>query len=145
MPAVPKPSFKKRKGNFKTAKRCPADAAFSDYIRLRDGKCVRCGKLPTARQSDGLMVVGLDCSHYFGRRRETTRFDPKNCDSLCSPCHGRWETEDREDYRDFKIKQLGQQGFDLLRAKSKQPGKKDRAGSLIWAKQLLKELEEKSA
>lgn len=147
MPAAPKPIFKKKKKNwgFKRSKSCKADDTFSDYIRLRDGKCVRCGRLPAARKSDGFLVVGLQCSHYFGRRKESTRFDPQNCDALCGICHSIWEATDREDYRDFKIKQLGQQGFDLLRLKSNQRCKKDRAASLLYAQSLLSELERKSS
>lgn len=138
----PKPG---KKRNFKQTKIDKADAVFSDYIRLRDRRCVRCKRPGEPRSSDGLPVKGLQCSHYFGRRKESTRFDPQNCDALCGPCHSRWEATDREDYRDFKINQLGADGFALLRLKSNQRCKKDRAGSLLWAKSLLAGLEEKSA
>lgn len=42
------------------------------------------------------------------------RFDEQNCDTLCHGCHRYWEKEDREGYRAFKIKQLGQAAYDRL-------------------------------
>ena len=139
---VPKPERKKKakKSGMKRVSRCKADDLFSDYIRLRDGKCMRCGALPTARQSDGLRVVGLQNSHYFGRRRESVRFDPDNCDALCGACHSLWEATDREDYRDFKIKQLGEERFEEMRIKSQQYHKRDRGAAYINTIILLKEL-----
>lgn len=117
-----------------------ADSLFSDYIRLRDKKCVRCGAIPTARKKDGLMVVGLQASHFFGRRKESTRFDPLNVDALCMGCHSLWGSDLKEDYRDFKIRQLGQQGFDMLKLRSNSYHKKNRQLSLIIVKELMKTL-----
>ena len=120
-----------------------ADTLFSDFIRLRDGKCVKCGRLPSPREKDGAMVVGLECSHFWSRRHETTRFDPTNADALCFLCHHRWGGDDREDYRDFKLKQLGAQRFDLLKVKAKSTGKKNRALALVVVRELMKQLEGK--
>ena len=80
-----------------------ADKVFSQYIRLRDKQCVRCGR----RGEDtveGLPIKGLQASHYFGRGNECTRFDVENVDCLCAGCHQYWDSN-KEDYRDFKIKQ----------------------------------------
>jgi 5-methylcytosine-specific restriction endonuclease McrA len=111
-----------------------ADKVFSLYIRTRDNwTCVRCGRAyepPT---------TALQCSHFFGRRMESVRFDENNCDALCYGCHRFWEKEDREAYRDFKIKQLGQAGFDMLRLRAMTIQKKDRdLAHLYWKERLAK-------
>lgn len=116
-----------------------ADQAFSEYIRMRDGRCVRCGRFGEGANG----IVGLQCSHYFGRRRENTRFDPRNADALCFGCHQIWGSEDREAYREFKIRQLGEKEYKSLYLASNQMKKKDRKMSLIEAKALLKTLKEK--
>lgn len=110
-----------------------ADKLFSRYIRLRDGKCVRCRRLGEGQEG----IVGLQCSHYFGRGRESTRFDELNADSLCFGCHRYWGSDDKEGYRNFKIKQLGKKGFDDLAFRAEVYQKKDRVMSaLIWTERL---------
>src|SRR3990167_6088440 len=90
-----------------------ADKAFSLYVRERDEwTCQRC----RTRFAPG--SAGIHNSHYFGRGRESTRFDPDNCDALCFGCHRFWETQDREGYRRFKIEQLGERRHELLFARS---------------------------
>lgn len=115
----------------------PADKVFSQVIRLRDKKCVRCGS-PVKFNEKGIPVTHQN-SHYFGRGQESTRYNKNNCDTLCYGCHVIWGSKEREDYRDFKINQLGQKGFDLLLLRSKTPQKKDRKLELIKAKEQLKE------
>lgn len=110
-----------------------ADVVFSKYIRLRDGRCVRCGRTGE----------GLQCSHFFGRRMENVRFDETNCDTLCFGCHRYWEKEDREGYRTFKVRQLGQAGFDMLCLRANTPQKKDRALAYLYWSERLKELNAK--
>lgn len=114
-----------------------ADIIFSKYIRLRDNfTCQRCFNY----FRDG---KGLQASHYFGRGMESTRFDLENVDSLCAGCHQYWGSVDREDYRIFKIRQLGMRRFELLTLRAKTPGKKDRKMAyLTWNlayKDLLKQ------
>lgn len=115
----------------------PADIAFSRYIRLRDDfTCQRCLKEYDEK------AQGLHNSHYFGRGSENTRFDPENCDSLCWGCHQFWGSQDKEAYRDFKIRQLGQKGFDDLVVRSKLKCKKDRKlVAIVWRREykLLKD------
>ncbi len=113
-----------------------ADALFSEIIRRRDGRCVRCGKTGTGP----LGIVGLQNSHYFGRWKESTRFDPENCDALDFGCHQIWGSTDREAYRAFKIRQLGERGFLRLTVRSNTYQRKDRKLALIVAQQLLKTL-----
>ena len=118
-------------------KLCPADITFSKFIRTRDNwTCQRCGKrYPPPTQA-------LHCSHYLGRGRENTRFDPENCDALCYGCHQHWGSADKEGYRDFKLKQLGQEKFNLLLVRGRLYCKRDRKMALIRAKLLLERLKE---
>lgn len=113
----------------------PADKVFSDFIRTRDGwKCQRCGTPYTPP------TKALQCSHYFGRGAENTRFDPENCDALCTYCHSYWGSTDKEGYRNFKIKQLGQAGFDRLMIRSNTYKKRDRKMSLLVVREMLREI-----
>jgi len=116
----------------------PADIIFSIYIRLRDGRCMRCGRRPD-RDRFGRPVVGLQASHYFGRANESTRFEERNADSLCCGCHRIWGSDDREAYREFKINQLGQAGFDQLVLQKHLPVKKDRKMAFIYWTARVKE------
>lgn len=113
-----------------------ADQLFSLYIRKRDNNtCVKCGR--KFREGER----GLSCSHFFGRGKESTRFDLENCDSLCYPgCHLYWQNTAREDYRAFKIKQLGQKRFDALLLRSNLTVKKDRKMEQIRWKEALNEI-----
>lgn len=64
--------------------RTPADAAFSDCVRERaNWTCERCEKV----YPEGAKRAGLHCSHHFGRRHKSVRFDPDNAASLCFSCH----------------------------------------------------------
>ena len=91
-----------------------SDIFFSKYIRLRDKQCVRCHKKGTGKYG----INGLQCSHYFSRRKKSTRYDEQNCDTLCPGCHRSWELDKKGEYRDFKINQLGQKSFDLRELRS---------------------------
>jgi len=111
-----------------------ADTTFSKYIRLRDDyTCQRCH-----RKSESVA-----CSHFFGRTGESTRYDPDNCVTLCYGCHQYFDETNREAYRDFKLKQLGEKGFNALKLRANLYKKKDRKMSLLIAKMLLKEEEQK--
>lgn len=115
-----------------------ADRLFSIYIRLRDRACQRCGSA-VKFNAKGL-PVSHENSHYFGRRAENTRFEPKNCDTLCMGCHMLWGGKNFEDYRWFKINQLGQEEFDKLLLASNTYRKKDRKLEAIFWREQLKEL-----
>lgn len=113
-----------------------ADKIFSEYIRLRDKHCLRCGKLGEGTKN----INGLQCSHFYSRRNESVRFDEENADTLCVGCHHEWGTIDRESYREFKLKQLGQKKFDLLLIRARTYQKRDRALAHLYWKQRLKEM-----
>ena len=60
-----------------------SDKLFSDCIRERaEWTCERCGAYKPEGQR-----MGLHCSHFHGRGKWSTRFDPDNCESLCYGCH----------------------------------------------------------
>ncbi len=115
----------------------PADTAFSQWIRLRDMKCMRCHS-QVELNGKGLPVTHQN-SHYFGRGKESTRFEPNNCDTLCYGCHIIWGSRDREAYREFKIKQLGQDGYDKLLLQSNMYCKKNRDMEKIYWRQKLRD------
>jgi len=96
---------------------------------------MRCGKWATENQ-DGDRIIGIECSHYYGRAKKSVRYDPENCDSLCTGCHQYWGSTDKEAYRAFKIKQLGEEGFKLLTIRANTPGKDDRKLAYIVSKKL---------
>lgn len=88
-----------------------ADREFSQYIRGRDGRCIRCGKTDY-----------LQCSHFWPRANSATRYDPENSDTLCYGCHygnaRGWEHSKQGEYRNFKITQLGKKRYDELEKKA---------------------------
>ncbi len=113
-----------------------ADQVFSLYIReLAEWKCEYCGK----DYSDNHQ--GLNTSHYFSRGKEATRFDPDNANAFCF-YHHQWlgHGDGRDEYKAFKIKQLGENGFKLLQARAFSRKKKDRKMSFIIIKALLYDL-----
>ena len=99
-----------------------ADRLFFRFILDRDGHvCKHCG-------TDG-RITELVCSYFFFKRRmDSVRFDPDNCDALCKPCRryfygkkgrprrrvGFAPQAEPQDYRTWKIEQLGQQRFGAL-------------------------------
>lgn len=56
------------------------DDVFSRLIRLRDGgTCQRCGAHESQKK--------IDCSHFWSRRHQATRYDPDNACAHCFTCH----------------------------------------------------------
>jgi hypothetical protein len=112
------------------------DRLFSVYIRKRDNyTCQRCLKRYPENSP------GLHCSHYYRRRRESVRFSDDNCIALCAGCHSYWDSE-KDEYRAFKIKQLGEQGFQMLTLRANQTAKKGIKSNCILIKLKIKYLEE---
>ncbi len=89
-----------------------ADRMFTQVTRFRfDYTCQKCGR----KYGEGDSLRNLGVSHYYGRSRENTRFDPDNTTLLCNmPCHRKWEGEERGDYTEYMIERLGQPGFVAL-------------------------------
>jgi len=107
-----------------------ADKEFSLFIRNRDNWiCRRClTTYPKGSQ-------GLHNSHFWGRGRENTRFDPENCDALCFGCHQYFGSNPAE-YNEWKLKQLGEKKFNNLKIRAHTLTKKDDNKILLWLKQL---------
>jgi hypothetical protein len=108
-----------------------ADKAFSLYIRTRDGwKCQRCLKQYEPPTS------GLHCSHFQGRGKEATRFEPLNCDALCYGCHAYFTANPGEHYQ-WQVDKKGKKKVDWLILQSNTYKKKDRKmEEIIWKKAL---------
>ena len=113
------------------------DSLFSQFIRLRDKKCVRC--FSRVEFNDNGMPVTHQCSHYWGRGAWGTRHDPFNCDTLCFACHRLWGGDERREYEKFKRKQLGEKEYLKLQLRAHTPAKKDRKLALLYVNQLLEE------
>lgn len=112
----------------------PADKAFSQWIRLRDGMCLRC-RIPVKLNPKGL-PVSLQASHFQGRGKENTRFDPDNVCSLCMGCHMYFTAHPAEHYL-WQVERLGQVKVDEVILKSNLYRKKDRKlEAMYWRKEL---------
>lgn len=112
----------------------PADKAFSLYIRTRDNwTCQRCGTVYTPPTS------ALHCSHFMGRGREATRFEPLNADALCYGCH-RYFTSHPADHYGWQVERKGQEMVDRLTLASHSYKKKDRKAEKLYWQEKIKEL-----
>jgi hypothetical protein len=112
-------------GNYPVQRR-RADILFSKYIR-RGGKCEICGR------SD----IRLEAAHYFGRVKESTRFDERNVHCLCYTCHKKSHEGD-PCYKNFMLEKYGQDGLDKLELQSNLYQKRDDILTLLYCKQLVK-------
>lgn len=108
-----------------------ADKYFSQWIRTRDGwTCQRCSRkfVPPTQ--------GLHCSHFQGRGKEATRFDPLNADALCYGCHQYFTSHPAEHYL-WQVERKGQDTVDKLVLLSNQYKKKDRKlEAMYWKAEL---------
>lgn len=113
-----------------------ADKYFSLFIRYRDNwTCQRCCKKYEVGSQ------GLHCSHFWGRARESTRFDPLNANAHCHGCHS-FFTANPELHRQWKLSRIGQSEYDKLMIRAETRQKKDRKLMAIVYEKLY--LEEKS-
>jgi len=91
-------------------KRDKHDKVMSDLIRCRaDWKCERCNcEYPPGRRG------GLECSHFYGRSKQSTRHYPDNLSSFCTGCHMHLGKVARDKYEMFIRMELGPDRFDAL-------------------------------
>lgn len=128
---------------YKSIKIRKADILFSKFIRLRDGECMFKQKCQAFRGRDHWNFEELQCCHFHSRGKESVRFDEQNCDSGCGKCH-HWIDQTEEGkrwFKEFKLRQLGQRDLDLLTLRSNTPSKRDDVMTVLYVKELLKELE----
>ena len=108
------------------------DRLFSLYIRKRArGYCERCKRY--------FGVERLQCSHFYGRRARSVRYDPDNACALCFSCHIYLGENPREHTRFFRDR-LGDR-LDQLEARWSIPQKPDRQAIRLWLKEELKKYE----
>ena len=92
------------------------DRMFSLLVRAQaGGRCERCGR-----------AGRLECSHFHGRRKRSTRWDFGNCAALCYSCHRRF-TENPAEHVEWFRKRLGQKRFDALTLRANLGRAPDRA------------------
>ena len=121
------------KKRFKGVRIDQADKLFSLFIRHRAGwKCERCGtqyEPPTA---------ALHCSHFWGRARESPRFDEDNASAHCHGCHSFFTANPALHYQ-WKLQRMGQRDFDLLAIRAEMRQKKDRVSAALYWRERLKQ------
>ena len=107
------------------------DILFSKVIRLRAKEtCERCLKpTPFAR---------LQCSHFHGRRKRSTRWNPDNAAALCFQCHQHLG-ENPLEHTEWFTQLIGEGNFLLLRVQANQIVKVDRKAVELYLKQRLGE------
>ena len=114
-------------------KRTRADAAFSDCVRERvNWICELCNKDYKHKPQ------GLHCSHYFGRRHKSTRWDKLNAAALCMGCHHKL-TENPAQHVGFFVNRLGSL-YEVLVEKHRQILRKQDYSEKEIAKHYRKEL-----
>lgn len=129
--------LKPKKWKFVKSHLQECDDAFAREIRERDGKCLFPGCEKT---------TDLTCSHYIGRSNWNTRFDYRNCITLCTTHHF-WDKTIGWEYQKQRVgvkgcdwdgrytlhmkRILGEEGFGELLAEAE--GKKSRKEAIIEA------------
>lgn len=117
-----------------------ADKWFSMYVRLLAGECRRCHSL--VRYNANGDPISHQASHFQGRRKEATRYDMENVDSLCGACH-LYFTAMPYEHVEWQKKTKGENVVQSIIVRSNGYKKKDRAmEALVWKKaysDLLKE------
>ena len=100
-----------------------SDKLFTQITRFRfNYTCQKCGREYDENES----LYNLGVSHYYGRSRESVRFNNDNTTLLCNlPCHRKWEGEERGDYTEYMIERLGQKGFEELTKRANSYRKRD--------------------
>ena len=87
-----------------------ADKMFSQYIRNRDGRCLKCGK-------QGI----LHCHHIISRSCKAVRWDEDNAISLCPGCHRNWGHANPLEVAEFMQIRLGIDEYRELILKASKP------------------------
>lgn len=119
-------------------KRDKYDIVFSKLIRARAG--YRCEKCNTQHATNSM---GLHCSHHFGRRHKSVRWDTDNAAALCFTCHN-WFGENPVAASRWLKEYYSEDFVDALEAKAykvKKWGKEEKEEMYLELKRQLAELE----
>lgn len=129
----------KKKGIYSVTRR-PTDILWTKYMRLKqDYTCQKCGRYYPPDNKAALMNLGV--SHYHGRGHENVRFDEDNTNLMCNfPCHDYFDHHKGE-YKEWMIRRLGQDRFDMLEVRANLYKAKDDVSDKMIIKQMIKELE----
>jgi hypothetical protein len=93
-----------------------ADQEFSRWIIERDKVCLKCGGKEK-----------LTCSHFIRRGHSATRYDPKNCITLCLLCHSIWEDDKDGEYKIFMERLYSPEEIKALEEKGRTTTKRTEA------------------
>lgn len=107
------------------------DVLFSKIIRLRDKKCVKCGK-----------ERNLQCSHIFSRSNKSVRWDLSNAFCLDGGCHIFWWHKNPIEAVDFAQRHLGPEKYAALKMKAGFVIHRTKADLLFLEEQLEEKLKE---
>lgn len=117
-------------------KRTAEDDLFSKLVRERaNHTCEHCGKYCGPKHEYGR----LDCSHFFSRRHNATRWEPLNAAAHCFTCHQRLG-ESPPVFTDWIKRHLGHL-YDILEEKHNQIVKVTKKDRLELRKHLKQEYE----
>ena len=102
-------------------KRDKYDTIFSNLIReMYDYTCCNCSRNLRSNSA------GLHCSHFFGRRKQSVRYDLDNALAHCIYCH-RILGENPVDFYDHYVKVKGIGCLELLRERANKLKKWEKA------------------
>ena len=109
----------------------PLDKLFSQYIKLRDKVCQRCG----------CYSENLQTAHFFGRSRKSVRYDEDNACLLCFGDHMYFTARPLEFVEWFK-KRLGEREFEMLQGRMRiNFPKPDKKAITLYLQMKIAELE----
>ena len=80
----------------------------------------------------------LTISHFYGRRKESVRFDDDNCLVLCRKCHLYLENNKGE-YTRIMMQKLGEKRFNVLTVRANTIKKRDDFMDEIIIKEMMKD------
>ena len=109
------------------------DRMFSNWLRAeKNYTCERCLR----RHSPPTQAIHV--SHFWGRAKKITRFDPENCAVLCFGCHQHFTAHPHE-HREWFLKRLGEKKYNALMLRANTPKKPDYEMIRLWLKNVCTE------
>ena len=130
----------------------PLDNLFSEFIRKRAitrvGGCERClaPKFDIVKDNGDIFPAWkqLQCAHLLGRWKKSTRWDEDNAIGSCGGCHMVLDRSHSEK-EDFIQSHLGQERYDLLKARARIPARyQDKESIKLYLKEKIKEVSNES-